>query len=148
MPKVGATKTRSNLKTKPAKKSVKQTVKAKTAPKTTATPKTKTPPKTTSKKATETPARAPASSIDALFATVAANPDDGAAYLVLADALEQHGDPRAELMQIQQRLAAENLAPKERKRLVAREQEIIAERREKILGKLAKDASITLEYRF
>lgn len=91
------------------------------------------------------PAKAPvfADPIDALFAAVAANPDDVASYLVLADALEQKGDPRAELMQLQVRLATDRTDE-----LLAKEQKLITARRKAVLGKLASNKNVELELRF
>jgi uncharacterized protein (TIGR02996 family) len=42
-----------------------------------------------------------ATDVDALFAQIAATPDDDAPYLVLADVLQQRGDPRGELIAVQ-----------------------------------------------
>jgi uncharacterized protein (TIGR02996 family) len=87
----------------------------------------------------------PASAIENLFAAVAKNPDDLPSYQVLADALEQAGDPRAELVQVSHRLATAKPG-KDRDKLAKRHAELIGERRAAILGPLAKQASIELAF--
>src|ERR1700733_9362749 len=42
-----------------------------------------------------------ATDVEALLAQIAATPDDDAPYLVLADVLQQRGDPRGELIAVQ-----------------------------------------------
>src|SRR5205814_2364939 len=76
---------------------------------------------------------------------VAKTPADLPSYQVLADALEQAGDPRAELVQVSHRLATVKQA-KERDKLARRQAELIGERREAILGPLAKSEEIELGF--
>jgi uncharacterized protein (TIGR02996 family) len=85
------------------------------------------------------------SPIDALFAAVAKNPADLPSYQVLADALEQAGDPRAELVQVSHRLATVKQG-KERDKLAKRQAELVGERRTAILGPLAKTEEIELAF--
>lgn len=68
-----------------------------------------------------------------LEAAISRAPDDPAAYLVYADWLQQHGEPRGELIVVQRALAG---APRDAA-LLAREAALFAEHGERLLGPLA-----------
>jgi uncharacterized protein (TIGR02996 family) len=63
--------------------------------------------------------------------------DDLDARLVLADDLQQRGDPQGELIAVQHALAGEHLPPAERKRLGKRENAILDDNHERWWGPLA-----------
>src|SRR5687768_8288176 len=73
-----------------------------------------------------------------LEARILADPDDADAYLVYADWLQARGDPRGELITVQQRLAA---SPGDRS-LLARERELVGE-----LMPMEKGSGVELEWR-
>ena len=81
-----------------------------------------------------------------LEANILAHPDDREAYLVYADWLQSHGDPRGELVAVQTKLT-QGANPA----LSAREQELFAAHAGEWLGELAKfspkDLAITWAFK-
>src|SRR5262245_33777618 len=76
---------------------------------------------------------------DALLRAIHDTPEDDGPRLVYSDWLEQHGDPeRAEFIRLQCELARPGRTSARRKRLQAREQELLKGHRERWLGKLRK----------
>lgn len=88
----------------------------------------------------ETTARAPASDAEAFERKLAANPDDLAAWGAYADYLQEQGDPRGEFMQVQLALEDESLTAAERKKLAAREKQLLKAHAADWLGPLAASA--------
>src|SRR5436190_601394 len=72
---------------------------------------------------------------EALEAALVENPDDLATHSAYADHLHESGDPRGELIQTQLALENEDLDADARRRLREREQALLGELREDILGK-------------
>jgi uncharacterized protein (TIGR02996 family) len=62
---------------------------------------------------------------ESLEAALLENPDDLATHAAYADLLSENGDPRGELIQVQLALEDEKRAPKERKDLQKREQQLL-----------------------
>jgi uncharacterized protein (TIGR02996 family) len=83
---------------------------------------------------TETTPRAGVSTGEALEAAVRANPDDRAARAAYADYLTEQGDPRGESIQVQLALEDEYLPAAERKKLQAREKELLKKHRRQWVG--------------
>jgi uncharacterized protein (TIGR02996 family) len=74
----------------------------------------------------ETTAKAAATPLAASLETaLVEDPDDLSAHMAYADHLAEQGDPRGELIQIQLALEDESRKPAERKRLRAREEELL-----------------------
>jgi uncharacterized protein (TIGR02996 family) len=73
----------------------------------------------------ETTPKAAASPEEALERAVIADPDDGTAWSALADYLVEQGDPRGEFMQVQRALEDETLSAAARKKLRAREKQLL-----------------------
>src|SRR5215471_18789081 len=73
---------------------------------------------------------------EALEQAILADPDDRAAHMAYADYLDEQGDPRGELIQVQ--LAPEDpaLPAGERKKLQAREKKLLRAHRREWLGPL------------
>jgi uncharacterized protein (TIGR02996 family) len=110
----------------------------------TRSPKPRRPPANPTPTAKRTDAASPA--IEALFAELERDPTDEGATLVLADALAELGDVRAELVHVQHALAT---APKsERANYQLREKALLHGLRTRLLGpKLAPQPDISLEVR-
>jgi len=73
---------------------------------------------------------------DALEAVIVENPDDIAAHMAYADLLQEQGDPRGELVQVQLALEVESSPAEERDRLRGREQELLRVHQRDWLGDL------------
>jgi uncharacterized protein (TIGR02996 family) len=85
-----------------------------------------------------TAAPAPASPLrEALEAALVENPDDLASHAAYADHLQDLGDPRGEFIQVQLALEDEKLPPAQRKKLRARETNLLGEHEPTWLGPLA-----------
>ncbi|MFO0926804.1 MAG: TIGR02996 domain-containing protein [Gemmataceae bacterium] len=74
---------------------------------------------------TPTAPKAPASLRESLEQAIVENPDDLASHMAYADYLSDHGDPRGEFIQVQLALEDPARSPDERKRLQAREKELL-----------------------
>jgi uncharacterized protein (TIGR02996 family) len=85
----------------------------------------------------ETTPRAAASDAEAFERVLAAHPDDRTGWGAYADYLADRGDPRGEFMQVQLALEDESRAAAERKRLKAREADLLAAHEREWLGPLA-----------
>lgn len=83
--------------------------------------------------------------LDALLAELEAGRDRAATLTVLADALVERGDPRGELIHVQRALTT--AAPGERAALERRSHELVGELRTRVLGELAGQPEIELDYR-
>ena len=79
----------------------------------------------------------PASLREALEMALVENPDDVASHMAYADYLEEQGDPRGELVRIGLALEDATRPTAERKKLQAREKELIDEHRDVFFGELA-----------
>jgi uncharacterized protein (TIGR02996 family) len=86
-----------------------------------------------------TPAAAPAMTPlrGVLEAAIIAGPHDRAAYMAYADYLQEEGDPQGEFIQVQLRLEDESLPTAERKKLQARERQLLAEHQDEWVGEWA-----------
>jgi len=73
----------------------------------------------------------------ALEDALVADPDDLAAHMAYADVLSDEGDPRGELIQVQLALENDGLEVDERRRLRAREKELLRTHAAQWLGELA-----------
>jgi uncharacterized protein (TIGR02996 family) len=82
----------------------------------------------------ETTPKAAASQAEALERAVIADPADQTAWSALADYLTEQGDPRGEFMQVQRALEDESLTAAQRKKLQAREQELLAKYEKEWVG--------------
>jgi uncharacterized protein (TIGR02996 family) len=82
----------------------------------------------------ETTPKAAASPGEALERAVIADPHDTTAWSALADYLTERGDPRGEFMQVQRALEDGKLTAAQRKKLQAREQELLAAHEKEWVG--------------
>ena len=82
----------------------------------------------------ETTPRAAASQAEAFERALADDPQNLAAACAYADYLAEQGDPRGEFMQVQIALEDESLSPAERKKLRAREKELLKKHEKEWVG--------------
>src|SRR5688572_29797627 len=73
----------------------------------------------------------------ALEASLADNPDDVATCSAYADLLSEQGDPRGEFIQVQLALEDESLPAAQRRKLAAREKQLLKKHERDWLGPLA-----------
>ena len=78
----------------------------------------------------------PANLCEALEMALVENPDDIASHMAYADYLEEQGDPRGELIRIGLALEDASRSSAERKKLQAREAELIEKHRDAFFGEL------------
>jgi uncharacterized protein (TIGR02996 family) len=74
----------------------------------------------------------------AMEASLLANPDDVATYSAYADLLTEQGDPRGEFVSVQLALEDERLPAPQRRKLAARERQLLKKHQRDWLGPLAK----------
>jgi uncharacterized protein (TIGR02996 family) len=82
----------------------------------------------------ETTPKAAASPAEALERAVIADPEDQTAWSALSDYLTEQNDPRGEFMQVQRALEDESLNAAQRKKLQAREKELLAKHEKEWVG--------------